>query len=484
MTADILLINPETGVEKYSYINAPLNLLYLSSYLEEHGYNPKMVDCCTEGAHEKIVKEESKNLDFVGISSMTGRQIKHGLELARIVRQNNENAHICWGGIHPTLLPQQTLEDQYVDSVVRGEGEATLLELIQSLENGKGLGDVKGLSYKDDGNLRHNPDRPFLDINELPLPAWHLLDVETYAKKFQYLDADKVLPIHTSRGCPHRCGFCYNTVFNRGKWRGKTPEKTIEEIQFIVDTYNADGVIIREDNFCSNKKRAIEVCNLIKENKFDIKWTSTMRANYFTHELLKPMVESGMSLVNVGAESGSPRMLKFIKKDISVEQTIASAEKSKKYDVLPMYSFVMGFPTETLDEIHMTIDLINKLKATNPRAQVINMNIYTPYPDSELYGLAKEQGFREPKSLDEWGEFTWDISNIPWIENLDIIKIINIVGVWALNDPGVGFVRSKNLLFNAGGFFMQNASKVRWKYKFWRYPLELKLYKFVKENLF
>ena len=320
-------------------------------------------------------------------------------------------------------------------------------------------------------------------MNKLPFPAWHLLDIEKYAKPYPYLDAKRALPIHTSRGCPWRCRFCYNLFVNQRHWRAKTAEKVVEEIKFMVEKFKISGLIIREDNFVTDYSRVRKISQLIKKEGIDITASCNIRATDFKDDILQDLVRCGISVVDVGAESGSQKILNLIQKDLEVEQTVESARKAKKYGLIPVYSFIVGLPTEEKEDVVRTIRVIKELRQINPNSLVINLNIFTPYPGGELYDISKQYGFVEPATLEEWGKYNWNTLNIPWVKDSDFINLINSSGVFALNERAVESVRKKGPVFNLAGWLLQRAAKFRWEKEFWSLPIEFKLFKMFSSTM-
>lgn len=481
---DILLVNPRTGTERYSIPQAPLNLLCLAAVLEKEGYSSKLLDMAVlKAGEEKTVISHAKNALCVGVSSMTGTQILNGLKVSRLVKEYDSSIPVIWGGVHPTLFPEQTVGNKYVDAVVRGEGEYTLLEVVKAIKSGKGFEGIRGTTYKVNGKIRSNPDREFCDMNELPLPAWHMINVEDYTKPSNYLNAKRVLPLHASRGCPYNCAFCYNILVNKRRFRAKNAEKTFEELKYIVDRYRLDGIQFREDNFCTDAKRIKRLSELVQSENMDIRINCALRADRFKdEELLSSLSKMGVCAIGMGAESGSPRMLSLIDKNISPEDIILSAEQSKKFGFKTIYSFIIGLPGETIKDLMMTLDIINKIKKINPECDVTNINIYTPYPGNKLYNIANSLGFRPPASLEEWGNFIWDNLNLPWVKDENIIKTINQVSIFALNEQALDKVRKRNLIFNFAGFTLQKVEKFRWNHRFWAAPYELRLVRFIRKQ--
>jgi radical SAM superfamily enzyme YgiQ (UPF0313 family) len=477
MRPEVLLIYPKTGVE---VVRTPLSVLAVAAPLCQEGYNVKVIDLrITKNFKEKI-KSSSKTALAVGISAMTGHQIISGLEAAEIVRETNSNLPIVWGGFHPTLLSEQTIKHPLVDAVVAGQGENTFLECVQKLEKNKPFNGIKGLIFKENGKIYRNQKREFEDIKKFPPMPYHLVDVEDYILKDI---SGRSLDYISSRGCPHRCGFCAISKFCGRKWQWLEPKRVVEEIKELKEKYKVDGIKFEDDNFFVSKERAGQIFQEILAQKLDIKWFAMCRCNYFANyeeKYIDLMKKSGAHEINFGAESGSPKILNMIDKDITTDQIIKCAEICKNYDITTSFSFMMGFPHETFEDLKHTLTLMGKVHKTNPKAEMA-MNIYAPYPGTELYELAVKEGFKEPNSLEEWGVFSHNKAVTPWITGnyKQLLEALSYIS-WFVYSPTLESKLKKKYLQIA--FRLLRAFEMfRWKHRFFAFPLEYALIKYYRE---
>jgi radical SAM superfamily enzyme YgiQ (UPF0313 family) len=473
----ILYFTGHTFIGSIGSMYPPLSVLPLAGILKKNGYNPRIVDTRLED----IRKVRLDNAICVGISTVTGRRIKVGLEAARYVRENSD-VPIIWGGVHPTLLPEQTLQNEYVDIVCRGEGEETLLELVETIERGKSLDEVRGISYKDkNGKIRHNPDRPFMNMD-------NVIDIDySFFKNVKAYSPDKTFHYISSRGCPHKCTFCYNSKFCNSTWRTKSVEKIEREIAEIVDKFNPKRLNFLEDNFFVSRKRVEQICDfLIKEN-FDVEWTADCRANYFERyspDFMDKMKRSGCCEIIIGAESGSPRILDAIQKDISVPQIRNAVKKCLKHDIDVFALFMIGFPGETLEDVRLTMRLIDELKGLSRDRVRTTISILSPYPGTPIFNTALEHGLHPPTSLEEWGNWNFSSSeNTPWFDR-EYREFLEAVANSA-RVMDAKFEMSTNpaiLAKNLARSLFVTSARVRWKYKYFKFPFEWKVWSYIQRK--
>ncbi|GAG10755.1 unnamed protein product, partial [marine sediment metagenome] len=201
--ADAVLVNP-SGYKLINDQTLPLGLLYTAIFAHKE-FDIKLIDDRVESDWKsKLISELKKEPKIVGVTSLTGKQILSALEVSKIVKENS-NALMLWGGIHASLLPKQTLENKYIDIIIEGEGEFTFYELMKALEKNKSLKEIKGLWYKKDGKINSNPKRPLLNLDTLPIPPYHLIDIKKYVQVRKTRDYRPSINLMTSRGCPNKC---------------------------------------------------------------------------------------------------------------------------------------------------------------------------------------------------------------------------------------------------------------------------------------
>lgn len=425
----VILVYPKTGIEFRQ--NMPFSVLFIAAPLVAKGYDVQILDqrlFSKKDFFQRLNELMKKTVLCVGISAMTGPQIKYGLEVARMIREINSKLPIVWGGIHPTMLPENTIKHTLVDIVCRGEGEETFLELIEKLSNGKSIELVRGISYKDsNGEMFHNEDREFIDLAKLPPLPYKLLAIHNYISKSEF--GEKTIALFSSKGCPHECAYCYNQFFNKGKCRFIPIANVLKDISFFKSEFNVDSFSLLDDNFFVNKKRVLEFCRELERNRLKIRWfadCTIVNLKRFDDSFLKIIHAAGLKQLFIGAESGCNRILEFIKKGHKSGDIIETNYRLKRYDIEPVYSFVIGFPTETIAETFQTISMIDKLIKDNKKAIISFVSCWNPYPGTELFKFI-ESDMLIPKSLEEWAQTTnfyktWKRNNKNILENISFFS--------------------------------------------------------------
>ncbi|MCX9011215.1 MAG: radical SAM protein [Candidatus Methanoperedens sp.] len=384
----------------------PLGLLKIAALPDKNGHEVKIFDGNLI-AETKIKKEILKrNPEFIGITTFTGPILKGALEISRFAKENTE-AKVIWGGVHASLLPFQVINEDCVDIVVLREGDYTLNEIIENKNN---LEKVRGIIYKEHSKIYNTGDRGLIeDIDQLPLTPWHLIDATKYIASWG--DAKRTLPLITSRGCPYRCAFCYNTEFNKRKWRNYSTENICRELDYLISNYPIDGVRIMADNFIGlNRNKSIEISECI--NKRGLLWSCLLRVDQTNRNILETYKKNGCTYIFYGIESGSPRILSLIQKDITLEQVKRIIGITKELKIRHAAGFMYDFPTETYKDLKATLELIDDLDT------YVMLSAFQPYPGNSLFNYCLEHSLIEfPKKTTGWTVFDYSkvhgLSSIP-----------------------------------------------------------------------
>ena len=392
----ILLVNPPQATQ---YPQPPLGLAMVAAVLEKIGYLVKILDLPVLGFSENslstIIRQEKP--DIVGVTAMTPT-INSAVSIVEKVKECDSNITVVLGGAHATILPEETLKSvPEIDVIVRGEGEQTILELVKVLDEISGdIDQVSGITYREGASIKSTPLRPpILELDALPFPAFHLLPMRKYRLHPPFGRRSPVMPIITSRGCPYRCVFCSKSVFGK-KYRSNSPAYVVDEIRFLNEKFGVKEIKFYDDVFTLDRKRVVALCMQLKEQGIDIPWTCETRVNLIDSELLGVMKDAGCYMIEYGVESGNQRVLNSLKKDITLAQTIKAFELTHEAGIETVAYFMMGSPQETSETIQETVEFAKKLDP-----DFVQFSIATPYPGTELYSLALEDG-QVPEKWDEY----------------------------------------------------------------------------------
>jgi anaerobic magnesium-protoporphyrin IX monomethyl ester cyclase len=470
---EVLLIYP--GKFRAPDPQVPLSLLHLAPPLQQAGYKVRIFDMRVEDIRQLNIG----NPVYAGISCMSGLQIRYGLEAARKVRAQNPAVPLVWGGVHPSLLPQQTAANPYVDIAVKGEGEAVVGKLADALATGSPLEDVNGLTFKAKGEMKSTPDAELVDLDQIPVELpYDLLQLDKYPS----LKAGRI-HIQTSRGCPHRCGFCYNILFNRHAWRGKTAARVVDEIVALMRRFPQAKIIDPiDDNFFVDKERVEDICNGLINRGVKVAWRANCRFDYlstYDEAFLRLLERSGCVELDFGGETGSERLQQSICKDVSHQQILQSVENLRKWapGIEPYASWMSGLPNETDEDLAATFDLMDRMCQLNPKTQHFGLFVYTPFPSPVLDELPPE--FKPPASLEEWGDVDVFQYKPPWHTKRQVERLRAISAVARYKFYPQARLAERGFAFKVGYGVVSRVAGYRWKHRYFGFPVDLKLVNWV-----
>jgi anaerobic magnesium-protoporphyrin IX monomethyl ester cyclase len=398
----------------------PLGIMYLAAMLEKHNVEVTIIDT-SFNQNWSILKrnlQETKP-DFVGISSVTP-MITDAFKVAELAKKLDADCTTILGGPHATVVE---VVNPHIDFCVYGEGEVTLLELIEEVEAGGDLSKVKGIYYKDRDDLIRTPPRPPIEnLSDLPFPAWHLLP--TTEQYFKVNGRSGILI--ASRGCPFNCTYCQPTLRRLfgSKVRFRKPENVVDEIEMLVKHYNIKEFFFHDDTFTFNKSWVKELCDLIIERDIRLPWKCNSRVNTITQESLRTMKRAGCTGLSFGVESGSQEILdKALRKGIKLDE-VRSAFKLCKEEGIDTKAFLMlGSPFETRESLRSTVQLIREIKP-----DLIDISRTTPLPGSDLFTISKELGILNVDEKSWTAYYYRDLSTLPLkvgVSNEEIVATQN-----------------------------------------------------------
>jgi len=397
-----------------SEATAPLGLLAVATPLLRAGYSVQLIDSTITPNYKKRVLEEVRDALCLGISLVTGPMIRETVEIARAVKLWNPNFPVILGGWHPSLLPKQTLQADYIDIVVKGQGEEALLEVVQHLENRAPLDLIPGIGFKRDQKLSFTTERPLKPIVEFPPKAYHIADFDAYERACGRRWAMYI----SSLACPFNCSYCTNAGVYGRKWNALPAEQFVEETVDLTRRYGLEMLWVVDDNFLVDLDRARLIADgLVRAGarfKWSIQATTNLTARLSTEDL-RLLRRSGLHQICQGVDSGSPKILKLMNKTFQDFQSIyESAARCMEAGIRPSFNIIFAYPGEGKTERRQTINFMMDVCRRFPGAEFWT-NIFTPYPGSPIMEQAEELGIQVPASLEGWADFFPRYTVLPWL---------------------------------------------------------------------
>lgn len=420
----VILVNPgvhfQEVVDYGMYPNTAI--MVLTTILDKAGFSVKVIDGKYQRADDavkSILDEAGHDLVFVGFSVMTV-QLPWAYYVSRAIKAKAPETPIVWGGVHPTLFPEQMVEDAAVDIVTINDVASTIARLALTLSAGGDLTGVPGICYKDAGRIRRTePNNDRDTFSNIPHIDFSLIDHGKYSRNNNVATEEfyegrykncRAYPVITGLGCAYRCTFCINVILGRN-YHFRPAGEIVEEIERIQREYGADFIQPMDENFFINKKRTFEFLELLEKKDLKIKWRPQSRADYFSDTYLnideaKRLDRSGMVVAAMGVESASQKILDKLDKQLKVDQIIKAVEILSKTNIVPKMNFMVGLPGETETDIKKTYDLAIRLRKM-ARKSCVTISPFRPYPGSPLYDhIIAEYGYKPPSSLSEWAKLS------------------------------------------------------------------------------
>ncbi|HQR37650.1 MAG TPA: radical SAM protein [Blastocatellia bacterium] len=486
----LVLFNPSPW-PNMPYFGLPLPLLAISTLPREAGYPITIVVEDVDDDPDAQVLEACEDALLFGITSLTGHMIGRGLRLAAKVRERFPDLPIIWGGTHPSIAPDQTVAHELVDIVVAGQGEATFMDLVDAIDTGRPLDDVKGILFKRDGAIVKTGPRPTIDIDSLPPLPFDLLDVERFIMLHSsaldfHLHGKRAVTYYSSYGCPFSCSFCSEPQTSNRRWFSRSPEKVIEDLKTLRFTYNVDAVIFEDPILFVDVRRVRRIAEMMIENDLNIVWTGSSRLEAIkkidaeTWDVLK---RSGIFQIFIGIESASPTVLKAVGKKYTADDIVEVSRILYEQGVTLSCSFIQGIPVEAdgrslhdigREDLKLTSDVIRRMAEVNPKAGV-GVCLYTPYPGSVAYDLSLKHGLKAPERLEDWCEFQHFENQVPWMlpEQVHFAKS-NPISMKALRGKDAKRFR-RNKAKGAILYAYSAITRARYRHGYFKYALEQKL---------
>jgi radical SAM superfamily enzyme YgiQ (UPF0313 family) len=465
----VLFLPPYEG----KVFGPPLGLLSLASTLREAGYEPRIVDGALDRDYLQTLAREVKDAMAFGVSLLTGPMIRDAIAASRLVRAANPAAPIIFGGWHPSLLPAQTLREEYVDIVVRQQGEKTLLEVLQRLEAGAPLDLVPGCWFKRGGRVCSNPDRPPVPLPSLPAPAYDMVDFDAYAR----VAGGRKLPYATSTGCPYACNYCTDMVFYNRRFNPIEAANVVNDLVRLVERHKIEEVALVDSNFLVDTRRASAIARGLAATGVLFRWTfqaSTDLLCRMSDAEVAMLAESGVSHVGFGIESGSPAVLKRMNKGHErIADMFEAARKCGKAGIRCTYNLIFGYPGETEADRKDTLRVMGEIAAKFDHV-TFSPNLFTPYPGIPIWPELRELGMDEPASLEEWAGCGLDGARLPWLEGPELRTLERGMSYFQLDNHIKKARRNaRSTPIRAALAWLRKPLYWRLRHHFFRWPFEL-----------
>jgi len=415
-------------------LGAPLSLLCLASPLLQAGFEVKLVDNLLCPDYEKAILRETADALCLGISVLTGPHIGAAVRISKAVKKLRPELPIVFGGWHASLATDQTLGEPFVDAIVRGQGELTLLELAQRIADKRDWHGVRGLSFKDkEVKIVHEPERAVANVNDLPAPAYHLADPGIYAA----VSGVRQLAYTSSVGCPYQCNYCTDQVFYKRRFNAYRVERVINDLTELVPRYNIEHVPLFDSNFLVDRKRAVAIAKGIVESGTKFQWdfqTSTDFLALMSEDDVRLLAESGVHHIGFGTESASQEVLALMNKRFQhVEQMVETARKTNLAGIHVVFNIILGYPGETDAHRQQTFRIMSDIAKEYWNVS-FSPNIFTPYPSIPIWPQLKEMGVYEPQSLEEWETLALGTNVLPWLRGDELRKLRRSLDYFLLNN--------------------------------------------------
>jgi anaerobic magnesium-protoporphyrin IX monomethyl ester cyclase len=405
----IALVSPKWNEMVNSY--PPLGLGYLAAVLETHGHTVAIFDLGLDPStplDKDVVHIAAFGPDLVGVTAMTNNY--HSAEQLIAQVKGRLGCPVVLGGPHATIFPQRLAADPAIDYVVYGEGEETMVALVQALEAAQGapkpevLAEIAGLCFRSNGQAVCNPPRALIrDLGALPMPARHLYELTRYP--LYAPNGEPMVTLLSSRGCPYNCSYCFKGIVGR-TYRQRSPESVLQEIRYLKREYGYRNFYFIDDLFTLDRRRLKAITTQIIEEKLDIRWQCLARVDRVTPELLQLMYQSGCRELHYGIESGNPEVLKTLGKGITHEQVRQAVHWTAQAGILAKGYFMLGLPADTEETMQQTIQFASELELDQAM-----FSLTTPFPGTRLWD---ELVVRQPDLV-----FDRDFSHAYYYTNYD-----------------------------------------------------------------
>ncbi len=414
----LLFLPPYAG----KVLGPPLGLLSLAASLRQAGYTPVIIDGALDREYLKRIAENSADCLCLGISLLTGPMIRDAIEASKFFRTLRPDAPIIFGGWHPSLRSAETLREDFVDIVVRHQGEQTLVDILRRIESRQELDLVAGCWFKRDGQIHMNPDRPSVPLSGLPGPAYDLADFDAYERS----SGERKLPYATSIGCPYACNYCTDMVFYNRRFNAHAAAHAADEMADLVERYHLTDVALVDSNFLVDVHRSAAIAESIVRRGVRFRWSfqaSTDLLCRLTDEQVELLAASGVSHIGFGTESASVEVLERMNKGHQrIEDIGEAARKCERAGIRVTLNLIFAYPGEEERDRRETLRVMGAI-AERYSNVTFSPNVFTPYPGIPIWPELVSRGLREPMTLAEWADIDLGASNLPWLRGRPFARL-------------------------------------------------------------
>ncbi|MCP3943383.1 MAG: B12-binding domain-containing radical SAM protein [Desulfobacteraceae bacterium] len=428
---DIIIIKPGSQKQIYGQLSSfdltaiepPLWGAIIAGFLRENHFKVELIDAEAENLSYKdiaiIVRDLNPLLAVVMVSgsnpSASTMNMTGAGQIVRLIKDESQEIATALAGLHPSALPQQTMEEEQIDFLIQGEGFQTFPGLITSLKDGLQKFDIPGLWYRDGDQILSNDTAMIMkNLDFIPQPAWDMLPMDKYRAHnwhcFDDLDTRQSYAVlYTSLGCPFRCSFCcINSFFGQNTIRYRSIDNVITELDFLVNNYGVTHIKIIDEMFALNEKRVVELCDKIIERDYGLNIWAYARVNTVTQPMLAKMKEAGINWLAYGFESGSKRVIEDTSKGYKFERVMDVVKMTYDHDIHICSNFIFGLPEDDYDSMNETLSLMQEINAEWS-------NIYSAmaYPGSNLYDTAIDNNWPLPDSWQNYSQYSFDALPLP-----------------------------------------------------------------------
>jgi anaerobic magnesium-protoporphyrin IX monomethyl ester cyclase len=441
-------------------LGAPLCLLALASTLRQANFDAVVIDAAIEPDYRTRIECEAVDALFIGISVLTGPMIKGAIEVAADMKSVHPWLPIIFGGWHPTLLPDETLSEPFVDAVVRGQGEITIVEVAEALLAKRSLDGIAGVSWKHRGRRTHNVDRRVEPLDALPVPAFELTDFDAYEK----LSGSRKIGYATSVGCPYACNYCTDMVFYKRRFNALSAERVVSEMTELVSRYRIQEVALLDSNFPVQLDRALNIARGILASGVKFRWTFQASTDFLcrmSEDEVRLLGDSGVSHMGFGTESTSESVLKLMnKRHQRVNEMYETARKASLAGIRVTFNLIFGYPGETEADRSITFQTMSDIARQFPNVS-FSPNIFTPYPGIPIWPQLRELGVPEPHSLREWMDMPLGANMLPWLKGKELARLERMTEYFLLSTKLCRQTARLSTLRRVVQFVVQ--SPIRWR---------------------